>query len=275
MNPSAKKTTDIQNEITLKAISKKKVYEEIARQIQKLIDGGKLKHGDRLPPERVLAEAFQVSRHSVREAFRTLEEKGILKSRVGSGTYVVIEDEPSVVEFLAMAIKEERTKLVEIFQFRRILEPQIAALAAENRTAAELDEMDRIIDRQKMTGDDFSATADYDQAFHLTLAKASKNSILLNVVERLNDLLRASRVEITRAPGRLERSVKGHLKILEAIRAGLPDQAASAMEEHLDQVAELALSDPSRQRLSSKPEGARQRLISNFKVDTTNRRKGD
>ncbi len=243
MNPSAKKTTDIQNEITLKAISKKKVYEEIARQIQKLIDGGKLKHGDRLPPERVLAEAFQVSRHSVREAFRTLEEKGILKSRVGSGTYVVIEDEPSVVEFLAMAIKEERTKLVEIFQFRRILEPQIAALAAENRTAAELDEMDRIIDRQKMTGDDFSATADYDQAFHLTLAKASKNSILLNVVERLNDLLRASRVEITRAPGRLERSVKGHLKILEAIRAGLPDQAASAMEEHLDQVAELALSD--------------------------------
>ena len=243
MSGSADKTVDFKDGMDIQAISKKKVYEEIARQIQRLIDEGKLKHGDRLPPERVLAEAFQVSRHSVREAFRTLEEKGILKSRVGSGTYVVLEDDPSVVEFLARAIDEERTKLVEIFQFRRMIEPQIAALAAENRTGAELEELERIIGRQQETADDFSATADQDQTFHLTLAKASKNGILLKVVERLNDVLRASRVEITSAPGRLERSVKGHLKILEAIRAGQPDKAASAMEEHLDQVAELALSD--------------------------------
>ena len=75
-------------ESDLKAVRRTKVYQEIAEQIMRLIEAGKLKHGDQLPPERRLAEIFQVSRHPVREAIRTLEEQKVLVSRVGSGTFV-------------------------------------------------------------------------------------------------------------------------------------------------------------------------------------------
>ena len=93
---------------TLKAVTKTKLHEQIVNQIQALIDKGRLRHGDQLPPERELATIFKVSRHSVREAIRILEQKRILKSRPGSGTYIILEDASSVVDFLARAINQEK-----------------------------------------------------------------------------------------------------------------------------------------------------------------------
>lgn len=103
---------------TLTAVTKTKLHEQIVIQIPALIDKGRLKHGDQLPPERELATIFTVSRHSVREAIRVLEQKNILKSRPGSGTYINLEDESSVVEFLDRAIDREKHTMAEIFQFR-------------------------------------------------------------------------------------------------------------------------------------------------------------
>ena len=125
---------------TLKAARKKRLYEEIVSQIQHLIETGELRSGDRLPPERKLAEMFMVSRNSVREAIKALEEKQILKCRPGDGTYVMVENEAALIEPLAYAIQLEKAKLREIFQFRRMIEPQIAYLAAENATSLTLAE---------------------------------------------------------------------------------------------------------------------------------------
>ena len=122
---------------TLQAVAKTKLHEQIVNQVQVLIEKGRLKHGDQLPPERELASIFKVSRHTVREAIRILEQKKILKSRPGSGTFIILEDESSVVEFMARAIFREKNTLSEIFQFRELLEPQIAGLAAQNATKKE------------------------------------------------------------------------------------------------------------------------------------------
>lgn len=225
----------------LKAVHKTKLYQEITEQIQRLIKEGQLKHGDQLPPERRLAEIFQVSRHSVREAIRTLEEKNVLKSRIGSGTYVMIEDRSLVIDFLARAIHKEKDKLAEIFQFRRMIEPQIAALAAEQASNSDVSELLDLLDRQKRTGTDFRAAIEMDQALHLTLARATKNGILLKVVERLNDILSESRVQISQSQGRLERSVAGHSRVIQAVADGDSEEAAKAMKEHLKQVEEYAL----------------------------------
>ena len=232
----------------LKAIHKTRLYQEITEQIQMLIEGGQLKHGDQLPPERRLAEIFQVSRHSVREAIRTLEEKNVLKSRMGSGTYIIMEDEPMIVDFLAQAIHKEKNKLAEIFQFRRMIEPQIAALAAQQVSESDVSELLDLLERQKRTGTDFRTAIELDQAFHLTLARAAKNGILLKVVERLNDILSESRVQISQAQGRLKRSVAGHARIIQAVAGGDSEKAAKAMEEHLKQVEEYALGSQGRAR---------------------------
>ncbi len=232
----------------LKAVHKTKLYQEITEQIQRLIEGGQLKHGDQLPPERRLAEIFHVSRHSVREAIRTLEEKNILKSRIGSGTYIISEDEHLVVDFLAQAIHKEKDKLAEIFQFRRMIEPEIAALAAEQASDLDVSQLLDLIERQRRTGTDFRAAIELDQAFHLALARMAKNGVLLKVVERLNDILSESRVQISQSQGRLERSVAGHARIIQAVASGNSEKAAKAMKEHLKQVEEYTLGSQGRAR---------------------------
>ena len=135
---------------TLQAVAKTKLHEQIVNQVQALIEKGRLKHGDQLPPERELASIFKVSRHTVREAIRILEQKKILRSRPGSGTFIIFEDESSVVEFMARAIFREKNTLSEIFQFRELLEPQIVGLAARNATQKNISVLEDILEKQKL-----------------------------------------------------------------------------------------------------------------------------
>lgn len=222
-------------ETSLKAVKRTKVYQEIADQIMGLIQEGKLKHGDRLPPERRLAEIFQVSRHPVREAIRTLEEQQVLASRVGSGTFVVNEHGPSVDDLLTRALYREKDKLAEIFVFRRMIEPQIAAKAALKASPKDLVELEGILQRQRAS-EDVHQRVELDQAFHMALARATQNSTLLKVVERLNDILSESRVKMSHNPKRMEISLDGHGRILRAVAKGDARAAQAAMESHLRQV---------------------------------------
>jgi GntR family transcriptional repressor for pyruvate dehydrogenase complex len=217
----------------LRAVRKTRFYEQIAAQIQELIEQGKLKHGDQLPPERELAKIFRVSRHSVREAFRTLEEKSLLRSRVGSGTYVILEDEPSVVHLLTRAIQKEKGKLADIFQFRRMIEPQIARGAAENASRKDIGAISKILKYQRETKGDIEDFIELDKAFHLALAKATGNEVLYHIVERINDILSESRAKVLQNPTRMKHSLKGHEKILEALLRGDPGKADHAMRNHL------------------------------------------
>lgn len=222
-------------EIDLKAVKRTKVYQEIAEQIKHLIDEGKLKHGDQLPPERRLAEIFQVSRHPVREAIRTLEENNVLVSRVGSGTFVVRENGPSADDRLMGALQREKNKLAEIFEFRRMIEPQIAAKAALKASPEDLVSMKRILEHQQRATN-VHLIVDLDQAFHIALARATRNGTLLKVVERLNDILGESRPRASRHPNRTKLSMAGHARIFRAVTDGDANAAMKAMEKHLHQV---------------------------------------
>jgi GntR family transcriptional regulator, transcriptional repressor for pyruvate dehydrogenase complex len=230
------------------AVKRTSVYREIVCQIEKLLDNGRLKYGDQLPPERRLAELFHTSRHSVREAIRTLEQKGLVRSRVGSGTYVILEDRPSVVEYLSRALMEDRHELPEIFQFRRMIEPQIAALAAKNADSHDIRCLRELVEQQRKAAGNFERFADLDQMFHSSLARASHNGILLKVVERLNDILIKSRVEIARNQGRMELAIDFHARILDAVVDRNGVRAAQIMQEHLHRVEQLALEDNSSDR---------------------------
>ncbi len=227
---------------TLKAVTKTKLHEQIVIQIQALIDKGRLKHGDQLPPERELAAIFKVSRHSVREAIRILEQKKILKSRPGSGTYIILEDESSVVEFLARAINQEKHTLAEIFQFRELLEPQIAGLAAQNATEEDLFMLEEILHRQQHERDNNKASTDLDQDFHRALAKAAGNAVLLEVVELLDHIFLKSRHAYSLRQQRNRLSLKGHQEILKAIKNKDSKTARELMTGHLNEIRELVIS---------------------------------
>jgi GntR family transcriptional repressor for pyruvate dehydrogenase complex len=122
----------------LKAVKKTRIYEEVVAQLHQLIEEGKLKAGDRLPSERELAETFRVSRGSVREAIKALEREGLVVARPGSGTFISAVDVERLVAPLASLLLRSKDALIDLFEMRRLVEPGIAALAAERATAADI-----------------------------------------------------------------------------------------------------------------------------------------
>jgi GntR family transcriptional repressor for pyruvate dehydrogenase complex len=221
-------------------IARTSLQKQIVQQIELLIDDGKLKHGDKLPPERKLAQLFKVSRHSVREAIRTLEEKNVLKSKPGSGTFVLIEDKSRVLEYIAGVIGKEKKEQQEVFQFRKLLEPQIAGLAAENATENDVVQLSKILEKQKKCCDDIESVKKYDQDFHLILAGATGNSILVKIVKLLTEIIDKSRISLLMSEERLIGSIKGHTLILEALKEKNIDGAKEAMQLHIADIEELS-----------------------------------
>lgn len=218
-----------------------RIYAEIVRQIRGLIADGRLKSGDRLPPERDLAERFRVSRASVREALRALETTGLLEIRPGEGAFVREAPVEALVEPLALVILTQREAIAELYEARRLFEPPIAALAAGRATAEEVGEMARILDDQAREVAAGRTGLAQDAAFHAAIAQATHNRAISRLVTALMDLLTQTREESLQTPGRPRRSHRDHRRILAAIRARDQEGARQAMLEHVLAVERLVM----------------------------------
>src|SRR4030042_1879671 len=133
----------------LKAIEKKRAYEDIVKQIRTLVEKGKLKRGDQLPVERELTESFKVSRATVREAIFNLEVMRLVQRRQGDGTYVIASSEETLVQPLAAALFHERDDIIDIFSIRKMIEPEVAQLASANATPEEIAELVELLKEQE------------------------------------------------------------------------------------------------------------------------------
>ena len=151
-------------------------YEDIVQEFHALIRSGDLEHGARLPSERALAEQFQVSRSSVREAIRSLELQGLVVTKRGSGTFINTEDLDSIVALLASTLSSgpgSPDTLDDIFEVRHVLEPQISAMAALRASPQEIEDMTQILEEQERQIADGQTGVDADTAFHFSLATAT------------------------------------------------------------------------------------------------------
>ncbi len=217
------------------------LYNEIVEYIQEMIRGGEFRVGGRIPPERSLARRFGVSRNCIRQAIQALSEKGILESRRGAGTYVCAPDRTVPIDSLTPPVEIQKDLVRDIIQFRIMLEPQIAALAATRITSEELDRLKIIVcdqDRRNLAGDDDSSL---DAEFHLLLAKASRNRIVQRVVGMMNEIINESRSEPLQSEERRRASVIGHIRIIDAMEKGDPRMACQAMKDHLLSVERIVL----------------------------------
>jgi GntR family transcriptional repressor for pyruvate dehydrogenase complex len=222
-------------------INSPRIYEEIVRQIRTLISEGKLKSGDRLPPERDLAVRFRVSRASVREALRSLESMGLIEIRLGEGTFVREISVDSLIEPLALVILTQREAVGELFEARRLLEPPIAGLAARRSTKEEIQEMERILEEQGKEVAAGGTGLSQDAAFHAAIASSTNNRAITRIVHAVIDLLTQSREESLQIAGRPTRSHQDHLRILEAIRGRRSEAARRAMLDHVVAVETLVM----------------------------------
>jgi len=225
----------------LEPIKSARIYAEIVRQVKQLIAEGKLKSGDRLPPERDLAEKFVVSRTSVREALRALESRGLIEIRAGDGAFVRDISVETLIEPLALVILPHREAVGELFEARRLLEPAIATLAARRATPEEIAAMERILEAQGKEVAEGRTGVAQDAAFHAALASSAHNRAISRIVNALMDLLTQSREESLQTPGRPARSHQDHLRILEAIRRRDEMAAHRAVLDHLIAVEGLVM----------------------------------
>lgn len=209
----------------IRPIAKTSLYEQIMEQIKALIVDEQLKPGDRLPSERDLADRLSASRHSVREALRVLGTMGMLEIRPGSGTFVSRQANVMLDDTVFASIVKRDFRF-SVLEARKIIEPGIAALAASRATNQDLATIElhvRTMEEQVQQGVDY---AEADLGFHLSLANATQNLVLIKMVNALENLL----VVI---PPIKEKAARSHRKILTAIKNREGEAAFHAMEEHL------------------------------------------
>jgi GntR family transcriptional repressor for pyruvate dehydrogenase complex len=221
-------------------IKSKRLYEEIVEQIKQLITNGRLKPGDRLLAERELAEQFQVSRASVREAIRTLEMLGVIDIRPGEGTFVRGTDSDDIIRPLAMFLAVERASLLDMFEMRRIFETATAGLAAERASLEELDQIASALEnmRERLNVMDPEKGEEFDAAFHYSVAEATHNSLLTKLFKTVSEEFAKANSVARRQlyhdnVKNAQKIIDQHSEILEAIRSRSPQAASEAMLVHL------------------------------------------
>lgn len=223
-----------------------RLYEQIVQQIEESIRKGALKAGDQLPAERELAEQFGVSRTAVREAVKALREKGLVEAYPGRGTFITSETSNTIRITLDRMIRAGQLEgTLQLVEVREILEPEIAALAATRANedvVKEMREAVRIMDDARQDPD---AYIEADLDFHLALAEAAGNPIILSLIDSIVGLLREQRMGIFQVEGGPERGQYHHKRILEAIEHHDPVGAREAMKAHLKQVREDSRHAPS------------------------------
>ena len=234
---------------TLSALSHRpgtdtRVTAKLIANIKQLISRGQIAPGSRFPPERELAKEFGVNRASLRQALKVLEIMGVLTQRVGDGTYLSASAETILKEPLDFLILLDDLSHHELFETRLIVEPELAARAAERATAEDLAGLRQAIMAMERSRTN-QARLEADVSFHECVFRASGNRIchlLFKVIHRsvLNSMGQLSR-RVT-----IERPLSFHKKIYAAIRDKNPEEARSAMREHIvDAQALLAKSSES------------------------------
>lgn len=220
-----------------------KLYQEVAEQIRTRIMDGQLGPGDQLPGERELAEQFAVSRVTIRQALVALETMGFIEIRVGSGTYMIDETSAITVARFASALSFHEGMVSQPMEARRLVEPALAALAAERAGPQDIAALQQSLDRQVRLVAQGEPFSDEDSSFHLSIAKAAGNDIMLHVVGILHNVVWTSRARSHRlTPKVLSDSLEHHERILAAIESRSSESAYAAMMFHLTEI-EGALSE--------------------------------
>ncbi|MFY9559995.1 MAG: FadR/GntR family transcriptional regulator [Terriglobales bacterium] len=225
--------------IVYRAVKTSRLYEQIVQQVEESILKGQLKPGDQLPAERDLAQRFGVSRTAVREAVKALREKGLVEAYTGRGTFVTNGTSQAIRQSLNLIIKiSQQEGSLHLAELRRILEPEIAALAAPRIEEQLLTTMREAVAAMDRNVHEREAYIEADLDFHLALAEAADNPLILALIDSIVGLLREQRTRIFEVDGGPERGQFHHKRILEAIERRDADAARDAMRAHLEQVRE-------------------------------------
>ncbi len=209
-------------------------------ELERLIVESRLGEGDRLPSERELASQFGVSRTVIREAVRALAARRLVEVEGGRGTVVRAPSAVAAAESMGLLLRVQSSSsdAEKVTEVRRVLETEIAALAAARRTRNDLAVLEGILAAAESHLDDPDAFVKEDVAFHQALAAATHNELFSIILDSLAQLMLEVRVLGLRIPGTPRRSLTHHRAVYEAVLSGDPKLARHTMDRHMDELRE-------------------------------------
>ena len=212
-----------------------------------MITEGKLAPGERLPSETNLCAALNVGRSTLREALRSLAFVGLVRVRAGDGTYVAEGSRPLLDRMMSKTLLHSEKRLAEIREARLLLETELVALAAKRAN-----DRDRV--RLKTLSEELGRSAAgkgrpyhlVDLDFHLAIAEASHNSVLIHLLKDIQELLSDWIAKSQEFPGAMKSAQTHHRKILQFVLSGNAEKARKEMRQHLETLhkAYALLSNP-------------------------------
>ncbi len=218
----------------------RKKYQEIAEHFELLVLSGKLKPGDRLPAERQIMEEFDAGRSSVREALFSLQRQGLLTSRPGAVPRVSVPTVDGIFAELSGPMRHYLNRpegLRQMQDARALLEIGLARRAAKLATDADIASLSRALEANR-SASDLDNFVQTDIAFHLAIAKISRNPVFESLNAALSDWLKDQRVRSSAASPDFSDVCAQHEKIFDAIKSRDVEEAANAMDSHLEIVAQ-------------------------------------
>ena len=197
-----------------KKVKNQRLYLQIANQMRDLITSGKLKAGEKLPPERELAEKFGVSRASIREAMSALEILGLIKSRGSQGNFIKVDAMDASIDGTLLKELLKNHSPLEVFEARCEIEPVMSALAAERKTRKDLERLKKCFLKLNALGrqveSDLKQIDNYmeeDRRFHMIIAQCAHSSVLLTVYSGVNLMLREKLWKVLKMKSILKRGI--------------------------------------------------------------------
>jgi GntR family transcriptional regulator, transcriptional repressor for pyruvate dehydrogenase complex len=217
-----------------------RLSEQIVSQLTNAIQKNVFAYGEYLPSENELMNMFEVSRSVVREALLSLSACGIVDVQKGKGAQVLKPTMDHVLDPFARFVNYKcgNDGLIYILKVRQIIEPKVAGLAAEYRSDAELAHLSECVTEQKRSKEDRIKISDWDIEFHQTLARASQNPVIPIILTPLFDVLMKFHSPVFNDGDVVERTIRSHEMILDAIKEKDSTAAQYAMEDHLTKAEE-------------------------------------
>lgn len=223
---------------SLGKLARPRLYEQLMEQILGYVEEEQLGAGDRLPPERELAERLGVSRATLAQALVALEVLGVIDVQHGTGAVLV--HRPTMAT-LVRRLREHQARLPEVVEARSTLEVRLAALAAERRTDEELAAIDAALEAMAAEIEGGGRGVNGDELFHQAVTAAAHSAVLAQMMQFIGEMVLETRIESLGQPGRPEVSLAAHRAIARAIRAGDAEAAGAAMSRHIAIVSDVPL----------------------------------
>ncbi|MED1951600.1 FadR/GntR family transcriptional regulator [Brevibacillus centrosporus] len=216
--------------MSLQKTVRSSLVKQIVEQLAKRVEAGDWKVGERIPPEPELVEQLGVSRNTLREAVQALIHTGMLEARQGDGTYVRSSSEFGA----AMQRRLQRSAVFEILEVRYGLEREIARLAAMRRSSSDLANIREKLEQAYQVFQDVDAYVRADVAFHIAIAEATKNSVMIDLYKHMTESLHLSVNSTVDLTGHIQTQFKTHAELVEAISIQDPDAAEAAVRNVIE-----------------------------------------